>query len=297
MADMSLEQWHGDGDRFLYRGHSIFYQHAGSGEALLLIHGFPTASWDWHDLWQPLTQQYQCIAPDLLGFGYSDKPKSYAYSIADQANLCVMLLKKLGHKSVHLLVHDYGDTVGQELLARQRDGSLPFSIQSVCFLNGGLFPETHRPTFLQRLLASPFGPLLANRMSLNSFSKSMRRIFGQQTQPSPELLNDFWQLLLNNNGRQLVPQLLGYMAERREFRERWLSAMQKSGIPMRLIDGAADPISGMHMAARYGELIDNADIVLLEKVGHYPQVEDPVAVLKAYQDFRGGFKEYEIMAD
>ena len=50
--------------------------------------------------------------------------------------------------------HDYGDSVVQELLARDQEGSLPFRIGSVCFLNGALFPEVHNPLFIQKVLRS-----------------------------------------------------------------------------------------------------------------------------------------------
>ena len=62
--------------------------------------------------------------------------------------------------------------------------------------------------------------------------------------------------------------------------------MQNSPVPIRLINGAADPISGRHMAERYRELISKPDIFLLEKIGHYPQTEAPDEVLRAYFDFR-----------
>jgi pimeloyl-ACP methyl ester carboxylesterase len=58
-------------------------------------------------------------------------------------------------------------------------------------------------------------------------------------------------------------------------------------VPLTLIDGAADPISGAHMAARYRELVPRAEVTLLDGIGHYPQVEAPAAVLEAYAAFRG----------
>ena len=65
-----------------------------------------------------------------------------------------------------------------------------------------------------------------------------------------------------------------------------VTAMQATTLPMRVIDGAFDPISGAHMVARYRELVPNPDCVLLEAIGHYPQVEAPDAVLQHYLAFR-----------
>jgi pimeloyl-ACP methyl ester carboxylesterase len=81
-------------------------------------------------------------------------------------------------------------------------------------------------------------------------------------------------------------RLIRYMPERRVQRERWLGAMQRGGVPLRLIDGAVDPISGAHMLARYRELIPVPDTVSLEGIGHYPQTEAPELVLQHYLAFR-----------
>jgi pimeloyl-ACP methyl ester carboxylesterase len=78
-----------------------------------------------------------------------------------------------------------------------------------------------------------------------------------------------------------MPKLIGYMAERREHRERWVGALCKTKVPVRLIDGLVDPISGAHMVARYRELVPNPDIVELPGVGHYPQLEAPDKVVTA----------------
>jgi len=80
-------------------------------------------------------------------------------------------------------------------------------------------------------------------------------------------------------------KLIRYMRERRERRARWVGALQAGVVPLKLIDGAADPISGAHMAARYRELVPAADVTLLEGVGHYPQVEAPQQVLAAFEAF------------
>ena len=62
--------------------------------------------------------------------------------------------------------------------------------------------------------------------------------------------------------------------------------MQRNEVPLRVIDGEVDPISGAHMVERYRQLVPNADSVLLTNIGHYPQIEAPVLVLKHYLAFR-----------
>lgn len=284
----SLRAWHDAGFRFPHHGHSVFARRDGGAGApvLLLIHGFPTAGWDWAGLWPALAARYRVLAPDLIGFGFSAKPPSHPYSIADQADLCEALLRHEGVADYHVLAHDYGDTVAQELLARQAPDHDGPRLRSLALLNGGLFPEVHRPLAAQTVLASPLGPLLVRLMSQRRFAASMRRIFGAATPPSAELLEGFWRLLLANDGRRVLPRLIGYMEERRQQRGRWVGALVHSDVPLKLINGAADPISGEHMAARYRELVPDADVTLLAGIGHYPQCEAPAAVLDAYLEFR-----------
>ena len=157
---------------------------------------------------------------------------------------------------------------------------------SMCFLNGGLFPETHHPVLLQKLLMSPIGFLIGRRFSRERMAGTFSRIFGPQTQPCEQELDAFWTLIITHNGPAVMHRLIRYMAERPVHRDRWVSAMQQTAVPLRVIDGAADPISGAHMVERYRQLIANADTVLLEGIGHYPQVEAPEQVLRHYLDFR-----------
>jgi pimeloyl-ACP methyl ester carboxylesterase len=281
-----LEDWiRGGGAREL-AGHRIFVRTAAvSGlPPLLLIHGYPTTSYDWHRVWTRLAARYSLYACDMLGFGMSDKPRSSDYSIALQADICQALLEACGLKSAHVLAHDYGDTVAQELLAREREGRV--RLQSMCFLNGGLFPETHRARPVQKLLATPIvGPLLARTMSYRRFESTMLSISGRQP-PSREELEDLWILVERDGGRQALARLINYMEQRRRNRERWVGALIDSRVPRRLICGAADPVSGAHLADRYRELVPDPDVVLLDGVGHYPQLEDPDHVLDAYFAFR-----------
>ena len=76
------------------------------------------------------------------------------------------------------------------------------------------------------------------------------------------------------------------MRERKQFFDRWVNPLLESDVPMRLIDGPEDPVSGRHLAERYRELVTDADVVYLEGIGHYPQTEDPDGVIQNYRSFR-----------
>ncbi|WP_165664317.1 alpha/beta fold hydrolase [Metapseudomonas otitidis] len=285
LPGIPLGDWRAQGRDLLFQRHRIRYWAAGQGEPLLLIHGFPTAAWDWHYLWQPLAERYRVIACDMLGFGDSDKPRGHDYRLLEQADLQQALVRHLGIDGpVHLLAHDYGDSVAQELLARHHEGRA--RIASCVFLNGGLFPEAHRPVLVQKLLLSPLGPLIGRFFSRAKLGANFGKIFGPTTQPSAAELDDFWSLVAAHDGPAVMHRLIRYIPERREQRDRWVAAMQKGGVPLRMIDGVVDPISGAHMVARYRELIPEPDTVLLEHIGHYPQTEAPNQVLQHYLAFR-----------
>jgi pimeloyl-ACP methyl ester carboxylesterase len=268
------DEWRSRGDTFAWRGEQIFFRVEGDGDPLLLVHGFPTASWDYAAIWPQLVAHYRVITLDMIGYGFSAKPRSFTYSTAAQADLIEALLAREKITSYRLVAHDYGVSVAQELLARKHD------LVSVCLLNGGLFPETHRALVTQRLLASPLGPLVARFSTYRTFAASMNRVWGSHPLSSEER-RAMWQLVSRDHGLQVLPKLIGYIAERRAHRERWVGALVDTQVPIRLINGLADPVSGAHMLVRYRELVAQPNIVELPGVGHYPQVEAPEAVVHA----------------
>lgn len=284
-----FDRWRREASVYRHRGHAIAYRCEGSGPALLAVHGFPSASWDWHAMWDELTARFRVVAADMIGYGWSDKPRDYAYSILDQATLHEGLLRELGIDRVDILAHDYGDTVTQELLARHEDrrasGASGLAIASVCFLNGGLFPEAHRARPVQKLLASPIGPLVARLTTKRAFAAGLTAIFGPSTPPSAAFIDELWTLLRHNDGHLVVPRLIGYMAERRRHRDRWVGVLARTNVKLALVDGLADPVSGAHMLARWRELVPAAVAVPLPGIGHYPQVEDPAGTLRAFAAF------------
>jgi pimeloyl-ACP methyl ester carboxylesterase len=281
-----LNEWINGGARRPLAGHEVFVRTAVTPgrPPLLLIHGYPTASYDWVRVWPRLAGRHSLYALDLLGFGLSDKPRDSDYPIALQADLCMALLEDSGVTDAHVLAHDYGDTVAQELLAREREGRLRLS--SMVFLNGGLFPETHLARPIQKLLARPLlGPLLARAMGHAKFESTMLSIAGREP-PTREELADLWVLIQRDGGRQALARLINYMEQRRRNRPRWVGALVESTVPRRLICGAVDPVSGRHLAVRYRQLVPDADVVVLEDVGHYPQLEVHDRVVDEYEAFR-----------
>jgi len=285
-----MQAWYAGAERFDHGADWTFVRDDGpsasDGPVICCIHGFPTSSWDFEPAWKSLTAERRSIAFDLLGLGKASKPDR-PLPVSAQADLTEAVLRARGVSSAHLLCHDLGDTVGQELLARQADGRSVIEWRSAVFLNGGLFPETHRPRPIQRLLISPLGRWVAQLSSERTFRRSMQRIFGPNTPPSDAFLRDSWALLVADGGRTALPHLIRYMQERKTQRERWVKPLVDRLVPIRVINGNLDPVSGRHAAERYAALVPEADVVHLPNLGHYPHVEDPTAVFEAADDFWG----------
>lgn len=267
-----------------WNAHKVFYKRDGQGPILLCIHGFPSSSKDFERIWPKLIKRFDSIVPDLIGLGKSAKPKT-KLTIGLQADMIEGVLLKLGISESHILAHDLGDTVAQELLARQAEGTNKIKWLSCVFLNGGIFPETHRPLLTQKLLASSLGQLLVKAMSKNTLKKSFINIFSKEHPPTDQFIEETWDLITYNNGRRMIPLLIQYMRERVVNRERWVSPLASNLIPLRLINGVQDPISGAHAAKRFEEVVLNADVVRIADAGHYPHVETSNKVLDALFEF------------
>jgi len=283
-----LQRWMDKGYYFNSAGHQIFAIDEGdkSRPVVLLIHGFPTSSWDFEPMWPALSSKYRIVCLDMLGFGFSDKPNTRDYTIHKQADLFDDLLISLEITEYHILTHDYGVSVAQEILARQSNRQSNTQCLSCCFLNGGLFPETHQALFVQKALLGKFGKLVNALTGYNMFAKSFSRVFGQHSKPSPEELKLFWEAINYNNGRPVFYNLITYMNDRREHRERWLQPLVESKIPLALINGSQDPVSGAHLVTRYKELGCRLDYLAeLTELGHYPHTEDAARVAQHYFEF------------
>jgi pimeloyl-ACP methyl ester carboxylesterase len=289
------EQWRRMGAFFEFRGRRLFYVEGGEGPPLLLLHAYPSASWGWHELWPDLTDRFRVIAPDLLGSGFSDKPVGRHYSIFNLVDGLEALLADRGFNECHVMAHAYGVTSGQELLARhvdrvREDGpkSAPPRLLTMTFVNGGLFPEATRPTLTQKLLISPVGKAIVRLTATpyRAFRRKLARNFGPNTQPDEQQLQHLWRVLTYNDGHRVVPDVLQYLKERFAHRERWVGALQQTDIPLQLVNGAADPVSGTHVPQRWKRLLPDARLVQLNpNIGHYPPLEAPGEVLRAFLEF------------
>ena len=155
------------------RGQSLFYREAGSKDSptIVLLHGFPSSSHMFRDLIPKLADKFHVIAPDYIGFGYSDSPgnKDFAYSFDTLAAYVEELLfAKLGLKQFSIYVQDYGAPVGYRIASRH-----PEAIQGIVVQNGNAYTEGIGAAF------EPMKPFWANRNA--DTEKPVRELLKKET--------------------------------------------------------------------------------------------------------------------
>lgn len=147
-------------------GLRIAYVEEGEGEPVLLVHGEPTWSYLWRKVIPPLCAAgYRCIAPDLIGFGGSDKPIDLAFYTYDR--LCATLgelVNTLDLRGATIAVHDWGGPIGLRVAVEHAERFARFVI-----MDTGLFTGRQRMSeawlafrdFVQRTEDLPIGLLVA----------------------------------------------------------------------------------------------------------------------------------------
>lgn len=277
IATERIDDWFAAGERVEAGGRRLFERVAGSGGApwLTLLHGYPTCSWDWSPVADGLAAKRRLLMFDFLGFGDSDKPRDHVYSIHEQADLTEALWRRHGIERTALVVHDYGVSVGQELLARHAEGALEVEIERIAFLNGGVYPDLHRPLAAQRALLHPrAGPLVSRTVNESALVRGLRRVFAHR--PSDAELHQHWLGIARRGGSRVQHLLIRYIEDRHRHAERWTGALERTGVPRLFVWGMLDPVSGAHMAERIAARVAPGELHALADVGHYPQVEAPL---------------------
>ncbi|KAH8681813.1 alpha/beta hydrolase [Xylariales sp. PMI_506] len=276
------EEWIAQCETLVSRcAHHLSFRRRGSGPPVVLLHGFPTWSYDYAAVATDLESDYDVITLDFLGYGASDKPNPYEYSVEESADSVEDLIALLGLSSVHLVVHDYGGIVGQELIDRHLSEKLPFGITGLAVLNCGIVYSAYRPTFMQKLLNTPIiGKLIAGRVTASTLRSLLAGVWGK-SKLSDEEFDSLWHGVSLKNGHQLSHLLIRYNTERDQHHRRWEAALTAWKGPLHLIWGLDDPVSGRHVLEQATKMLPRAVVVELDGVGHFPQTEAPEAVASA----------------
>lgn len=249
-------------------------------EPLLVIHGFPTSSFDFAHLVPRLAEDRRVVLVDLLGHGLSDKP-DIAYSMGGQADVVASVVAELGLERLALLTHDMGDTVGGELLARQMDGAWPVEVTRRVVTNGSIYIAMAQLTAGQLLLLSLPDQLIDESMAppLDAIAASLAATLAP-AHASIDMAAHA-ELVVHGGGNRALARTIRYIEERRADERRFTGAIEAHPSPLAVVWGPEDPIAVAAMAERLVAVRPDAELVWIEGAGHYPQIEAPEVFLAA----------------
>lgn len=285
---MHIDEWKQKGATRTIRGRNLFYLDVGSGpETLVILHGYPTCTFDYWKVLPMLAEKFRVIMHDHLGFGYSDKPQDYSYSLVEQAEFALALWEDLELTNVHLFAHDYGTSVATEILARSQRGGIPVQLSSLTLCNGSIHIElAHLRTIQKLLLNKTTGPLISKLVNKKTFVRNMKNIWADPAKVSTEELEQMWVLVERDGGKAVVHQITQYIAERYKYWHRWVGSLKKTQLPVKIVWATEDPIAITAIADALHKEIPNNELIWLKNTGHFPMLENPeewvAAVVKGF---------------
>ena len=281
---MTAEEWKNKGEFVTVFGRTLFVIDTSVNsevtklkkETLVLLHGYPTSSYDYYKVLPQLSEKYRVIIHDHLGYGFSDKPLDYSYSLIEQADVALQLWKQLGLEEVTLLAHDYGTSVCTEILARHNKQQIDLQINNLVLCNGSVHIELSQLRTIQKLLKNKYtGKWVAKLTNYSIFSKNLRNVYFDKTQATEQEMVAIWKQLENNNGRAVIHFLSSYMVERYTFWHRWIGALKETTIPTKIIWAKNDPVAVSAIAELLATEIPNNKLDWIENCGHFPMLESP----------------------
>jgi pimeloyl-ACP methyl ester carboxylesterase len=259
-------------------GYKMFYREAGDQRAptIVLLHGFPSSSHMYRNLIPRLAEDLHVIAPDYLGFGYSDAPTASEFrytfdNLSEQVE--ALLLGVLGIKKFSIYVQDYGAPVGYRIASKH-----PAAIEGIVVQNGNAYAEGIGGAF------DPMKPFWAKRNAetekpvralLNSETTAFQYRHGAKNvkQISPDNWT-FDQIFLNRPGNDAIQLDLLYDYQSNLGRyDGWHEYFRTNQPPMLILWGKNDPFFTVEGAKAYQRDLPKAELVLLD-TGHFALEEE-----------------------
>jgi pimeloyl-ACP methyl ester carboxylesterase len=271
----ATRRWRNAGVLEEVAGRALYVQRRdGEGPLLLLLHGFPSSSYDWREL-LALRPGNAVLAFDCLGFGLSDKPRDHVYTLSWQADAAEELVRRAGSPPVFVVGHDMGTSVATELMARDLLGELRMDVRGALLFNGSMLLHLAKPTIGQKLLRNPaLGPLASRLTTERGFRAQFSRVFSAEHPLGAAEAADQWALIDHNGGSRIGHLLINYMAERERFTDRWHGAIRDWPGPLTFTWGMKDPVARTEVLDGLRALRPQAEVLELPELAHYPQIED-----------------------
>lgn len=258
---------------------NIHYLGAGKGDPTVLLHGWPTSSYLWRKIMEPLAEISQVIAPDLPGFGKSDKPINASYSLDYHLKVLDSFFDKLGIRQTDIVVHDLGGPVG--LLWAVRN---PGKVRRLVILNTVIYPEISiwvklfmlmaKLPFIKNWLVSPFG--ISQAMKLGVMNKEVL---------TGEVISEYQTPFASSEARQVLLKTLTGLSikQLQEIADK----LPGLNVPIRMIYGERDfllPGIGAEMQRLQKERPD-AVITAIPGCGHFLQEDQPERLSRLLKEF------------
>lgn len=286
-TDPAVGAWAEQGTTILVDGEEVVLWDVPAAEGeryepLLVVHGFPTSSFDWAHLVPRLARHRRVVLFDMLGFGLSAKPDR-VYTLALQADVASAVVASLGIERLALMTHDVGDTVGGELLARSLAGEWAVEVTRRVVTNGSIYIEIAQLTDGQKMLLDLPDAKLPQGIGPELMAASLQATFAPGHQDVD--MTGAAELVCHAEGDALLPRTIRYIEERRANERRFTGAVETHPSPLHVAWGPEDPIAVAAMADRLVAARPDATLAWVAGAGHYPMVEDPDAFLAAVVPF------------
>ena len=274
MLPASVREWREGGGMVRTAAGEVFVRTSdGNGPTILLLHGYPSSSFDYRHVVPHLAGR-RWVTLDFLGFGLSDKPRPHRYSLFEQADIVQAVLADTAGP-VEIVAHDMGTSVATELLARDIEGRLPFDLQAAVLTNGSVILDRASLRPIQKILRGPLGPVAARLTNERGFARGFGKLFSSGHPLTREEATAQWALLAHRDGHRIAHLLISYLGERVEYASRWHGAVSDWPKPLSFLWALDDPVATTNVLDGLRDLRPGADVVELPGVGHYPQVEVP----------------------
>jgi pimeloyl-ACP methyl ester carboxylesterase len=266
----------------------IFHGEFGDPDApvLALVHGFPTCSIDWFEVAERLSARFRVCALDFPGYGFSDKPRGWGYSLSRDAELLDYYLAEIvGAKSVVLVAHDRGDSVALIHAANAADGRARAAVEHLVLSNGNIFLPLSNLTDAQRMMLH--SPEVLEALTPELLAAGMGAVtFTPPRGPEHPDVQALAVTFAHDDGLAVLHETIQYLRERSVDEQRWLRALAATPLPTTLIWGTHDTVAPIRVASYvwHEHLMfkpgRNA-LYLLPGANHYLQNDRPDAFVQS----------------
>ncbi|HME04826.1 MAG TPA: alpha/beta hydrolase [Solirubrobacteraceae bacterium] len=229
---------------------NVFHVELGDAGApvLALVHGFPTCSIDWFEVAERLSPGYRVCMLDFPGFGFSDKPRGWGYSLRRDAQLLDHYLTQIvGARSVVMVAHDRGDSVALIHAANGAAGRAHAAVEHLVLSNANLFLPLSNLTDAQRLMLH--SPELLGQLTPELLAAGMGAVtFTPPRTPEDPAVQALAATFAHDDGVAVLHETIQYLVERSVDETAWLQSLAATALPTTLIWGVYDTVSPIRVA-------------------------------------------------